>query len=72
MGGTYKCVCGTKDIRFDDLTNSLQNEWRDLNDLQQIATAGQLGRQPSILKPFESLRKADLVQEFNCRGDHDS
>ena len=71
MGGIYKYVCGTKDIRFDYLTHSLHNEWRDLDDLQQIATAGQFGKQPSVLKPFESLRKANLVQELNCRGDHD-
>lgn len=68
MGGIYKCVCGTKDVRFDDLTHSLQNKWRDLDDLQQVAVAGQFGKRPSVLKPFESLRKADLFREFNCHG----
>ena len=57
QGGKYKCGgCGVKADRMDDLAHSLQQPWRNLHDLQQVATSGKFGKQAGELKPFEKLK----------------
>ena len=72
QGGRFKCGgCGTRDTMLSDLAHTLQQEWRSLHDLQTIATAGKFGKKPSIPKPFENLRVAEIKQELHARGDFD-
>ena len=69
QGGTYKCGgCGCKDIMMEDLAHVLHCEWRSLKDLQCIALAGKIGKQPGVIKPFANLRVAQLRDELRTRG----
>ena len=52
QGGTYKCgACGCKESMFDDQAHSLTFQWRSLEQLQSIATAGINGKIVLSLKP---------------------
>ena len=69
QGGTYKCGgCGCKDIMMEDLAHVLHCEWRSLKDLQCIALAGKIGKQPGVIKAFANLRVAQLRDELRTRG----
>lgn len=73
QGGKYKCGgCGVREIMMDDLAHTLQIPWRNLHDIQQIATAGKHGKQPGKLKPFDHLRVQQIREEFHARGRFDT
>jgi hypothetical protein len=68
QGGTYKCgACGCKESMFGDQAHSLTFQWRSLEQLQSIATAGINGKIVVSLKPFDNL-KVELRKELNARG----
>ena len=72
QGGTYKCGgCGVKDSMMGDLAHTLQNPWRSLKDLQDLAINGNLGKQPGNHKPFHQLHVADLTKELHARSVYD-
>ena len=57
QGGTYKCgACGCKERMFDNQAHSLTYQWRSLEQLQSIATAGINGKIVLSLKPFDNLK----------------
>ena len=70
QGGKFKCGgCG---VRADDLAHSLQQPWRSLHELQQIATSGKFGKQAGDLKPFDKLKVKQLREELHVRGFFDT
>lgn len=69
QGGTFKCGgCGVRADMMDDLAHSLQQPWRSLHKLQQIATSGKFGKQAGELKPFDKLKVKQLREELHARG----
>ena len=61
QGGTYRCGgCDVKDALMGDLAHALQRPWRSLQELQNIAINGKVGKQPSNPKPFSNLRISEL------------
>ena len=56
IGGHYKCaVCGVLENLFDDQAHTLQPKWRDLQELQTVATCGSHGKAAMELSPFKLL-----------------
>ncbi len=69
QGGNYKCgSCGCLSSRMDDLAHSFTCSWRSLGDLQSLIIQGKYGSKPGLLKPFEKLKKVDLLEELHTRG----
>lgn len=68
-GGMYKCgACGCKETLFSDQAHALAHVWRPLDTLQSLATGGTFGKQPGVLRPFDSLRVNKLKRELGARG----
>ena len=68
MGGIYKCGgCGVQATMMDDLSHVLQVPSRTLSALQAIAIAGERGKRPGDLKPFDKLRLKQLQDELDIR-----
>ena len=71
IGGIYKCgVCGCKDTMMMDLGHAFHHTWRSLSDIQTLVLGGKFGNKPECLKPFDSLKVADLRKELQARGIH--
>ena len=51
-----------------DLAHAFYHSWRSLNDIQNLALAGQFGSKPGCLKPLDNLKVADLRKELQTRG----
>ena len=68
QGGHYKCaVCGTRENLFDDQAHTLQPKWRDVQELQTVATSGRHGKTAMNLTPFKLLIK-ELRSELEARN----
>ena len=52
---------------MEDFAHVLHCEWRSLKDLQCIALAGKIGKQPGVIKPFANLWVAQLHDELHTR-----
>ena len=57
---------------MEDLAHPLQLPWRNLRDIQTIATSGKRGRKPGDIKPFDSLKIQPLKEELHARGCFDT
>ena len=53
-----------------DQAFALQCQWRSIEDLQRLVTAGKHGRKGGKLKPFENLRLTELQNELQARKVH--
>ena len=42
-----------------------------LEDLQNLVLLGHYGKKAGVLKPFDKLKKAELLEELRKRGDLD-
>ena len=73
QGGKYKCGgCGVHESMMDDLAHTLQQPWRNLQEIQQIATQGKWGKRPGELKPFDQLRVQQLGEELHACGNFET
>lgn len=71
QGGTYKCgACGCKEYLFSDQAHTLCHDWRQLKELQSLATGGTFGRNAGVLRPFHNLRVGELKRELRARSVH--
>ena len=59
-------MCGTKEHLFNDQAHTLQPKWRNVQQLQTVATSGMYGRQAGVLHPFE-LKVRELRSELEAR-----
>ena len=70
MGGTYKCgTCGSKLWLFNDQAHVLHHKWRNVKELQTVATKGECGKKAGDLQPFK-LKKKELVSELKARNSY--
>ena len=53
---------------FDDQAHSLNYTWRTPQQLQALATAGNLEKQSGVTKPFDKLKVNELRNELEARG----
>ena len=73
LGGNFKCGgCSIKSSMMGDLAHTLQLNWRDLQDQQDLVIKGKFGKQPCNSKPFDRMLIADLKQELHSRGIFDT
>ena len=56
---------------IDDLAHTLQQPWRNLQEIQQIVTQGKWGKRPGELKSFDQLR-VQLREELHTRGNFET
>ena len=69
QGGTYKCgSCGCESHMMDDFVYSMRCTCRSLSDLQAVALAGKYGKQPSVIRPFQTLSTRELQEELRARN----
>ena len=67
IGGTYKCaVCGIKSNMYNDQAHTLQQKWRNVEQLQTVVVSGKYGRKAGELQPFK-LRIKELREELEAR-----
>ena len=63
QGGAYKCgSCGCESHMMDDFAYSMRCICRSLADLQSIALSGIYGKQPSVIRPFQTLSSKKLQE----------
>ena len=66
LGGNFKCGgCSIKSSMMGDLAHTLQLNWRDLQDQQDLVIKGKFGKQPCNSKPFDRMLTADLLLIFD-------
>jgi hypothetical protein len=71
-GGNFYCSgCGANAQQAYQLDICFSCHYLSLIDRQQLVLAGPLGRKNSLAKapkPFQKLKKHELIQELNARG----
>jgi hypothetical protein len=66
QGGTYKCgSCGCESHMMDDFAYSMRCTCRSLSDLQAVALAGKYGKQPGVIRPFQTLSTREELRARN-------
>lgn len=69
QGGVYKCgSCGCESHMMDDFAYSMHCTYRSLSDLQAVALAGKYGKQPGVIRPFQTLSTRELQDELRARN----
>ena len=53
---------------MDDFVYSMRCTCCSLSDLQAVAPAGKYGKQPSVIRPFQTLSTRELQEELRARN----